>query len=60
MADIRTSQPLRDSMHTGTPKTLDPTEARQGETTGRIRYVLAISLALCVVAFAIFYFVYMA
>ena len=58
MADIRTSQSSSDLGRA--PTTLDRTEARQGETTGRMRYVLAVSLALCVVAFAIFYFVYMA
>jgi hypothetical protein len=30
-----------------------PTEARQGETTGRVRYILVISVTLVVVAFAI-------
>jgi hypothetical protein len=54
--DIRTSQASRPD----TQKTLDTTEARQAATTGTVRYVLAVSLALCVVAFAIFYFVYMA
>jgi hypothetical protein len=39
-------------------KTLDRTEARQAATTGHVRYVLAISLALCVVAFAVFYVIY--
>jgi hypothetical protein len=54
MADIRTSQSSSGLLHGDAPKTLDRTEARQGETTGRIRYVLAVSLALCVVAFAVF------
>ena len=57
MADIRTSQ-SSDRGHA--PKTLEQTEARQAVKTGHVRYVLAISLALCVVAFAVFYFVYMA
>jgi hypothetical protein len=37
---------------------LPPTDARQGQTTGRVRYILAISVALVVVAFAIIYFMY--
>lgn len=35
-----------------------PVQARQGVTLGRMRYVLAISLALVIVAFAIIYFLY--
>ena len=34
------------------------TEARQGETTGRMRYVLGIGVALIVVIFAAIYFFY--
>jgi hypothetical protein len=56
MPDIRTSQP-RPGLDTH--KTLNPTDARQAVPTGRVRYILAVSLALCLVAFAIFYFVYM-
>jgi hypothetical protein len=37
---------------------LPPTDARQGAITGRVRYILAISVALVVIAFAIIYFVY--
>lgn len=33
-------------------------EARQGLMTGRVRYILAVSVVLVVVAFAIIYFVY--
>jgi hypothetical protein len=33
-------------------------EARQGVTLGHMRYVLGISVALAVVAFAVFYFSY--
>lgn len=35
-------------------------EARQGETLGHMRYVLAISLALALIAFAVLYFIYIA
>lgn len=35
-----------------------PTEARQGLMTGRVRYILAISVTLVIVAFAIIYFIY--
>jgi len=37
---------------------LSPAEARQGSTPGRMRYVLGVSLALVVIAFAILYFVH--
>ncbi len=33
-----------------------PTDARQAEKTGVVRYVLAASLTLVVIAFAIIYF----
>jgi hypothetical protein len=33
-----------------------PTEARQGEKSGVVRYVLVASLTLVVIAFAIIYF----
>jgi hypothetical protein len=33
-------------------------EARQGETTGRVRTVLQLSLALAVIAGVVLYFVY--
>ena len=33
-------------------------DARQGESTGRVRYVLHISLALAVVAGVVLYFLY--
>lgn len=34
-----------------------PTQARQGVTPGIVRYVLGISLTLCVIAFAVVYLV---
>ena len=37
---------------------MPPTDARQAQTTGRLRYILAISVALVVAAFAIIYFIY--
>lgn len=37
---------------------LDPDEARQAVKTGRVRYILAISLTGVVVAFAILYAIY--
>jgi hypothetical protein len=37
---------------------MPPTEARQGLITGRVRYILAISVALTVAAFAVIYFLY--
>ena len=37
---------------------MPPAEARQARITGRVRYMLAISVALIVIAFAIIYFVY--
>jgi hypothetical protein len=37
---------------------LTTNEARQGETTGSVRYVLGISLALAVAAGVVLYFVY--
>jgi hypothetical protein len=37
---------------------LEPEEARQGATLGHMRYVLGISVALAVVAFAVVYFSY--
>ena len=37
---------------------LPPTEARQDLMTGRVRYILAISVTLVIVAFAIIYFIY--
>jgi hypothetical protein len=39
------------------PVEKSPTEARQAEKSGVVRYVLAVSLALVVIAFAIVYFV---
>lgn len=39
------------------PRTLETTKARQGEAPGHVRYVLAISVVLVVVAFAVIYFV---
>jgi hypothetical protein len=38
------------------PEKLETTRARQGEAPGRMRYVLAISVGLVAVAFAIIYF----
>jgi hypothetical protein len=37
------------------PGEIETTRARQGEAPGRVRYVLVISLALVVIAFAIIY-----
>ena len=37
---------------------LRPAEVRQGVTLGHMRYVLGLSLALVIVAFAIIYFLY--
>ncbi|WP_375393385.1 hypothetical protein [uncultured Sphingomonas sp.] len=38
------------------PTELDAVDARAGETTGRVRYVLGISLVLLIVIFAILFF----
>jgi hypothetical protein len=35
-----------------------PPKARQAQMTGRVRYILAVSVTLVVVAFAIIYFIY--
>jgi hypothetical protein len=56
MPDLHSRAPDDAEFHS--QKTLDRTEARQATTTGHVRYVLAISLALCVVAFAVFYVIY--
>jgi hypothetical protein len=37
---------------------MPPTQARQGRMTGHVRYILAVSVALVVVAFAVIYFIY--
>ncbi|HLY06380.1 MAG TPA: hypothetical protein VKR31_11595 [Rhizomicrobium sp.] len=37
---------------------MPPIDARQAQMTGRVRYVLAISLVLIVVALAIIWFIY--
>lgn len=37
---------------------MPPGEARQARMTGRLRYILAASLALAIVAFVIIYFIY--
>jgi len=37
------------------PRVLETTRARQGEAPGRMRYVLAISIGLVAIAFAIIY-----
>ncbi|HUO94014.1 MAG TPA: hypothetical protein VMU22_13885 [Rhizomicrobium sp.] len=37
------------------PNEIETTRARQGEAPGRVRYVLAISLGLVAIAFAIIY-----
>lgn len=37
------------------PREIETTQARQGEAPGRMRYVLAISTALVVIAFAAVY-----
>jgi hypothetical protein len=38
------------------PGQIETTRARQGEAPGHVRYVLLVSVALVVVAFAIIYF----
>jgi hypothetical protein len=38
------------------PSEIETTRARQGEAPGHVRYVLAISIALVAIAFAIIYF----
>lgn len=37
---------------------MPPVDARQAQITGRLRYMLTISVVLVVVAFAIIYFIY--
>ena len=37
---------------------MPPVDARQAQVTGRLRYMLAVSVVLVVIAFAIIYFVY--
>jgi hypothetical protein len=37
------------------PTRRTPTQARQGTTPGIVRYVLGISLTLCILAFAVIY-----
>lgn len=44
--------------HDSTKKTLPTDEARQGETTGTVRYVLIASLGLAVLAGLILYFAF--
>lgn len=39
------------------PHVIETTRARQGETRGHVRYVLAIGTFLVAVAFAVIYFV---
>ena len=46
-------QPIDD----GSNANLSATEARQGETSGRIRWVLGISLTAAVIAMLVAYFV---
>ncbi len=49
------SQPATDS----TPKrVVPPDQARQGEATGHVRYVLLFSLALAVIAGIVLYLIY--
>jgi hypothetical protein len=45
-------------MITDEPKTLSAQDARQGKELGVMRYVLHISLALCVLAGVILYVIY--
>ena len=40
--------------------TLDATEARQGRRTGRVRYILGISLTLVIIGFIISYLAFFA
>jgi len=51
-------EPRTESARDGSGTELPTTEARQGVTTGTVRYVLWIGLALVVIAFAIIYFSY--
>ncbi len=44
------------STQDGSGETKTPTEARQGITPGVVRWVLAISLALVIVAFVVVFF----
>lgn len=37
------------------PTRRTPTQARQGATPGIVRYVLGVSLTLCILAFAVIY-----
>jgi hypothetical protein len=46
------------NLRTGGRLDVSTTEARQGSQEGVVRYVLGMSLALVVLAFAIAYFVY--
>jgi hypothetical protein len=39
------------------PTRKTPTQARQGVTPGIVRYVLGVSLTLCILAFAVIYLV---
>jgi hypothetical protein len=45
-------------MDTRNPQTVSKTDARQGETSGHVRYMLAVSIVLVIVAFAVIYFFY--
>ncbi len=45
-------------MDTRNPQTISKTEARQGETSGHVRYMLVVSTVLVIVAFAIIYYFY--
>jgi hypothetical protein len=46
------------SPHKADAREIRPVQARQGFMLGHMRYVLGISIALAVVAFAVIYFLY--
>lgn len=49
---------LKPSQETNSHTVVTATEARQGNTLGVVRYVLAISLMLALIAFVVLYAVY--
>jgi len=54
----RTPTPDEARPRDGSGTELPTTEARQATTTGRVRYMLWIGLALVIIAFAIIYFLF--
>jgi hypothetical protein len=55
--DQKIDYPDTRSVQQNGPSVVETTKARQAVAPGSVRYVLAISVALVVVAFAIIYFV---